>query len=37
MMKELIRKILKEETEDFITCLPLFKDFKLPEARSCYY
>ena len=31
MMKELIRKILKEETEDFYTCLPLFKEFKIPE------
>lgn len=31
MMKELIRKILKEETEDFYTCLPLFRNFKMPE------
>ena len=30
-MKELIRKILKEETEDFVGCLPLFKEFKMPE------
>lgn len=22
---------MREETEDFITCLPLFKDFKLPD------
>ena len=30
-LKESIRKILKEETEDFYTCLPLFKEFKIPE------
>ena len=30
-LKESIRKVLKEETEDFITCLPLFRDFKLPD------
>ena len=28
---ESIKRILREETEDFITCLPLFKDFKLPD------
>ena len=30
-LKESIRRILKEETEDFYTCLPLFKEFKIPE------
>jgi hypothetical protein len=30
-LKESIRKILKEETEDFVTCLPLFKNFKIPK------